>query len=375
MNGSIVTDASKHPEESICPIIPDVKPSSDPLKGWRHILVNSGAQAFAAAVRKHPRALITDTTWRDAHQSLLATRVRTVDLCNIAPATAVILQDCFSLECWGGATFDVSLRFLKECPWERLRRLRELVPNIPFQMLLRGANAVGYTSYPDNVVNTFVQKAKDTGMDIFRVFDSLNYIPNLEVGIKAIHLANGVVEAVICYTGNVLDETCEYNIEYYLGKVSELVELGIHILAIKDMAGILKPRAATKLVSAIRAKFPNLPIHVHSHDTAGTGVASMVAALEAGADIVDCATDALSGLTSQPSLGAIVNTLQGSLLDTKIDPRSLIPINTYWEETRRLYRAFESTDLRSGNSDVYEHEMPGGRYTNLQFQAGTGCFI
>eukprot|EP00041_Stephanoeca_diplocostata_P007866 m.113187 g.113187 ORF g.113187 m.113187 type:complete len:1208 (+) comp17067_c0_seq1:213-3836(+) len=373
VNGSIITDATKYPDESINPIVPRIdkaKAAAGPPDGWRQVLQKSGPKAFAAAVRQHKQALITDTTWRDAHQSLLATRIRTVDLTEIAPATSYALNKCFSLECWGGATFDVSLRFLKECPWERLRRLRELVPNIPFQMLLRGANAVGYTSYPDNVVNTFVQRAKDTGMDIFRVFDSLNYIPNLKVGINAIHLAGGVVEAVICYTGDVLDEKCEYNIEYYLGKVQELMELDIHILAIKDMAGLLKPRAATKLVGAIREKFPDLPIHVHSHDTAGTGVASMLAALDAGADIVDCATDALSGLTSQPSFGAVVNALRGSAKDSEIDPRDLNPLNDYWEETRRLYRAFESTDLRSGNSDVYLHEMPGGQYTNLQFQAG-----
>jgi len=369
VNGSGVSP-HLYPDKSINPIVPPT-PDGNLPSGWRDVLIAKGPEAFAKAVRDHPQALITDTTWRDAHQSLLATRVRTVDLVNIAPVSAHYLSKCFSLESWGGATFDVCLRFLHECPWDRLVRLRQMVPNIPFQMLLRGANAVGYTSYPDNVVDSFVQKAKDVGVDIFRVFDSLNYIPNLAVGISAIHKAGGVVEATICYTGDVSDPQCQYNIAYYLKKVTQLVELKIHILAIKDMAGLLKPRAATFLVNAIREKFPNLVIHVHTHDTAGTGVATLIAAIEAGADIIDCATDCLSGMTSQPSIGAVVNSLAGSKYATELEPLLLTELNDYWEETRKLYKPFESPDLRSGNSDVYQHEMPGGQYTNLQFQAAS----
>lgn len=367
VNGSSV-DKSTYPDARISPPVPPTPPGPQP-EGWRNLLMAEGPVAFAKAVRAHEPPLITDTTWRDAHQSLLATRVRTVDLINIASVSAHHLSKCFSLESWGGATFDVCQRFLHESPWGRLKRLRELVPNIPFQMLLRGANAVGYTSYPDNVVYAFVKKAKEVGVDIFRVFDSLNYIPNLELGIKAIHQAGGVVEATVCYSGNILKEDCKYNVPYYLKKVEQLVELKIHILAIKDMAGLLKPRAATTLITAIRTKFPDLPIHVHTHDTAGTGVATYLAAIEAGADIVDCATDALSGLTSQPSMGAVVNALADMPIGTELKPELLAPLNDYWEETRKLYRPFESTDLRSGNSDVYRHEMPGGQYTNLQFQS------
>ena len=361
-------EKSKYPDAGISPPVPPTPPGLPPA-GWRNILVAEGPEAFARAVRTHAHPLITDTTWRDAHQSLLATRIRTADLNNIAAVSAHHLAKCFSLESWGGATFDVCQRFLRESPWGRLKRLREVVPNIPFQMLLRGANAVGYTSYPDNVVYAFVKQAKEAGVDIFRVFDSLNYIPNLELGIKAIHQAGGVVEATICYSGNVLKPDCKYDVPYYLKKVEELVELKIHILCLKDMAGLLKPRAATELIGAIRAAFPDLPIHVHTHDTAGTGVATYLAAVEAGADIVDCATDALSGMTSQPSMGAVVNALADMPIGTELKPELLAPLNDYWEETRKLYRPFESTNLRSGNSDVYQHEMPGGQYTNLQFQA------
>ena len=270
----------------------------------------------------------------------------------------------------GGATFDVALRFLHECPWQRLEKLRKLVPNVPLQMLLRGANAVGYTSYPDNLVYAFVQKAKDKGVDIFRVFDSLNYVENLELGIDAVRKAGGVAEAAICYTGDVSDTKRggKYTLDYYLALANKLVTYGAHILAIKDMAGLLKPRAARILVSALRAAFPDMPIHVHTHDTAGTGVASMLAALEAGADIVDVAADAMSGMTSQPSMGALVAALEGSPLDTGLNFEHMQAINHYWEQVRELYKCFDA-GLTSGCSDVYVHEMPGGQYTNLQFQA------
>jgi pyruvate carboxylase len=249
-------------------------------------------------------------------------------------------------------------------------RLRKAVPNIPFQMLLRGANAVGYTSYPDNVIYEFCKKAVSCGMDVFRIFDSLNYVENMRLGIDAVREAGGVVEAAICYTGDVSDPSCtKYSLSYYLGLVRELHACGIHILGIKDMAGLLKPKAARILVGGIRAEFPDLPIHVHTHDTAGTGVASMLAAIEAGADIVDAAIDVMSGVTSQPSMGAIVGALHSDpKLQTGILPEDVQALNVYWEQMRLLYSCFDP-GVKSSDSSVYTHEMPGGQYTNLLFQA------
>ncbi|RMG99652.1 MAG: pyruvate carboxylase [Deltaproteobacteria bacterium] len=343
---------------------------TEPLPaGWRRVLLEEGPEAFAAAVRRHPGLLLTDTTWRDAHQSLLATRVRTRDIEAIAPATARRMPQILSLEMWGGATFDVAMRFLRECPWDRLERLRERVPNIPFQMLLRGANAVGYTNYPDNVVERFTAAARRYGIDVFRIFDCLNYMDNLALGIDAVGQAGGVVEAAICYTGDVADPgRTKYSLQYYVDLAGQLVERGTHILGIKDMAGLLKPQAARLLVAALRAAFPDVPIHVHTHDTAGTGVASMLAAAEAGADAVDAALDAMAGMTSQPSMGAIVAALRGTERDTGIEPGHVSELSAYWEQARALYAPFES-GIKSGSADVYEHEMPGGQYTNLQFQA------
>ncbi|KAG2220993.1 hypothetical protein INT45_004612 [Circinella minor] len=343
---------------------------SAPLQdGWRKVLVEEGPEAFAKAVRKYPGVLIMDTTWRDAHQSLLATRVRTIDLLRVAPATTHGLANAFSLEMWGGATFDVAMRFLHEDPWDRLIKLREAVPNIPFQMLLRGANAVGYTSYPDNVVYDFCAKAVQAGMDIFRVFDSLNYVENMKLGIDAVKKAGGVVEAAICYSGDVSDpEKKKYTLDYYLQLTQELVNEGIHILGIKDMAGLLKPEAAKMLIGAIREKYPDLPIHVHTHDTAGTGVASMLAAAAAGADVVDAALDSMSGMTSQPAMGALVAALEQTNMGTGIRMEDIQKLNSYWEQARLLYSCFEA-NVKSADSGVYDHEMPGGQYTNLMFQA------
>jgi len=350
---------------------PPVAPKGAVPRGWRDILVKDGPEGWAKQVREHKGVLITDTTWRDAHQSLLATRMRTVDLVRAAPATAHYLGAAGSIEMWGGATFDVSLRFLKECPWARLEKLRELVPNVPFQMLLRGANAVGYTTYADNVVDAFTLESVRTGMDVFRVFDSLNYIDNLKFGIDSVRRAGGVAEGTLCYTGDVLDPKQKiYTLEYYLELAREIVNHGAHSIAVKDMAGLLKPRAATLLIGALRAEFPDIPIHVHTHDTAGTGVATQLAAANAGADIIDCAIDSMSGTTSQPSMGAIVNSLAGTNLDTGIDPTGIVILADYWEKTRALYGQFEATDsLKSSSADVYLHEMPGGQYTNLKFQA------
>jgi len=362
--------ATGAPPSTVDPIVPEIhlehREKKDSLK---KIFDTHGAEAFAKAVRENEGLLITDTTWRDAHQSLLATRLRTIDMLNIAEPTSVALRNAYSLECWGGATFDVSMRFLNECPWDRLMSLREAVPDVPFQMLLRGANAVGYTSYPDNVVYEFCKLAKNAGMDVFRVFDSLNYIENMKLGIDAVGQAGGIVEGAVCYTGDVSDPTRGlYDLEYYLNFVRELEASGIHVLAIKDMAGLLKPNAATLLVGAIREEFPNLPIHVHTHDTAGTGVASMLAAGAAGADAVDAAMDAMSGTTAQPSLGALVASTQGTNLDTGLDLKEVSTLNEYWEECRGLYAPFESGQ-KSGSADVYIHEMPGGQYTNLLYQS------
>ncbi|KAK3068736.1 pyruvate carboxylase, partial [Teratosphaeriaceae sp. CCFEE 6253] len=336
--------------------------------GWRSIIVDQGPAAFAKAIRAHKGCLIMDTTWRDAHQSLLATRMRTVDLCNIAAATSHALSNAFALENWGGATFDVAMRFLYEDPWDRLRKMRRLVPNIPFQMLLRGANGVAYSSLPDNAIYHFCDQAKRNGMDIFRVFDALNDVEQLEVGIKAVLKAGGVCEGTVCYSGDMMNPKKKYNLEYYLGVVDKIVGMGAHILGIKDMAGVLKPRAATLLVGKVREKYPDLPIHVHTHDSAGTGVASMVACAQAGADAVDAATDSMSGMTSQPSIGAILASLEGGDLDPGLDAHNLRQIDHYWAQIRLLYSPFEA-GLTGPDPEVYEHEIPGGQLTNLLFQA------
>jgi len=288
---------------------------------------------------------------------------------NIAKETSYALANAYSLECWGGATFDVAMRFLYEDPWERLRTLRKLVPNIPFQALVRGANAVGYTSYPDNAIYDFSKKAVENGLDIFRVFDSLNYIENMKLGIDAAKKAGGVCEAVVCYSGDVANpKKTKYTLQYYLDFVDELVKEGIHILCIKDMAGLLKPEAAKLLVGAIRKKYPDLPIHVHSHDTAGIAAASMIAAAAAGADIIDVAIDSMSGLTSQPSMGAVCMALEQTNLGTGIRYADIQALNLYWTQVRQLYSCFEA-NVRASDSSVFDHEMPGGQYTNLMFQA------
>ncbi|KIK48122.1 hypothetical protein CY34DRAFT_20961 [Suillus luteus UH-Slu-Lm8-n1] len=345
--------------------------------GWRNIIVEKGPEAFAKAVRDYPGTLIMDTTWRDAHQSLLATRLRTIDMVNIANETSYALANAFSLEMWGGATFDVAMRFLYEDPWERLRTLRKLVPNIPFQALVRGANGVGYTSYPDNAIYDFSKKAVENGLDIFRVFDSLNYFGEsdtiseyiMRLGIDAAKKAGGVVEAVVCYSGDVASpKETKYTLQYYLDFIDQLVEEGIHILGVKDMAGLLKPEAAKLLIGAIRAKYPDIPIHVHSHDTAGIAAASMLAAAAAGADVVDVAIDSMSGLTSQPSMGAVCMALEQTRLGTGIRYADIQALNLYWSQVRMLYSCFEA-NVRASDSSVFDHEMPGGQYTNLMFQA------
>lgn len=336
-------------------------------RGWRQVLLEEGPDVFAKKVRHFKGTLITDTTWRDAHQSLLATRVRTIDLLNIAPTTAHALSGAFSLECWGGATFDVAMRFLYEDPWARLRKLRKAVPNIPFQMLLRGANGVAYSSLPDNAIDQFVLQAKENGVDIFRVFDALNDLDQLKVGIDAVKKAGGVVEATVCYSGDMLKPGKKYNLEYYLKVVDDIVAMGTHFLGIKDMAGTLKPKAASLLVGSIRAKYPDLPIHVHTHDLAGTGVASMTEAAKAGADVVDAASNLMSGMTSQPSISAILAAFEGEI-DHGLSESLVREVDNYWAQMRLLYLCFEA-DLKGPDPEVYQHEIPGGQLTNLLFQA------
>ncbi|CAD6571981.1 MAG: pyruvate carboxylase [Cyphobasidiales sp. Tagirdzhanova-0007] len=379
INGSSIAGQQGEPgltEEIPIPSMPDpdrpgkVLDTSLPCqKGWRNILVEQGPEAFAKAVRDYKGCLIMDTTWRDAHQSLLATRLRTVDILNIAKETSHAMQNAFALECWGGATFDVAMRFLHEDPWERLRQMRQLVPNIPFQALIRGANAVGYTSYPDNAIYEFSKKAVQNGLDIFRIFDSLNYIDNMRLGIDAAKKAGGVVEAAMCYTGDIADpKKGKYTLQYYLDFAEELVKEGIHILAIKDMAGLLKPQAASMLVGALRKKYPDLVIHVHSHDTAGISVSSMIACAAAGADVVDVAMDSMSGMTSQAAMGAVCSALQQTGLGTGISHEAIQALNLYWQQVRILYAPFDA-NVKSSDSSVFDHEMPGGQYTNLMFQA------
>nr|BAC23138.1 pyruvate carboxylase [Pagrus major] len=370
VNGPTTPIPVKAKPSSTDPVIPPVTMGDPPL-GFRDVLLRDGPEGFAKAVRAHQGLLLMDTTFRDAHQSLLATRVRTHDLKKISPFVSHNFSNLYSLENWGGATFDVAMRFLSECPWKRLQELRALIPNVPFQMLLRGANAVGYTNYPDNAVFKFCEVAKENGMDIFRVFDSLNYVPNMLLGMEAAGAAGGVVEAAISYTGDVSDPMRQkYSLDYYLKLAAELVKAGTHILCIKDMAGLLKPEASKLLIGALRDRFPDVPIHVHTHDTAGAGVAAMLACAEAGADVVDVAVDSMAGMTSQPSMGAIVACAKGTKLDTGIALEKVFDYSEYWEVARGLYAPFDCTaTMKSGNADVYENEIPGGQYTNLHFQA------
>ncbi|KAL8819635.1 MAG: hypothetical protein Q9223_001981 [Gallowayella weberi] len=376
VNGSSIKGQIGEPKFKGDIIMPELKKDdgqvidmSEPCrKGWKNILDEDGPEGFAKAVRANKGCLLMDTTWRDAHQSLLATRVRTVDLLNISRQTSYAYSNAYSLECWGGATFDVAMRFLYEDPWDRLRKMRRAVPNIPFQMLLRGANGVAYSSLPDNAIYHFCVQAKKYGVDIFRIFDALNDIDQLEVGIKAVQQAGGVVEATVCYSGDMLNPQKKYNLDYYMDLIGKIVQIGTHIIGIKDMAGVLKPRAATLLIGSIRMKYPNLPIHVHTHDSAGTGVATYVACAEAGADAVDTATDSMSGMTSQPSVGALLASLEGTGLEPGINSAHVRAIDTYWAQLRLLYSPFEA-GLTGPDPEVYEHEIPGGQLTNLIFQA------
>ncbi len=332
------------------------------------VFSDQGAEGLSKWIREHDKLLITDTTFRDAHQSLLATRVRTRDLLDIAPRTAHWLPNLFSYEMWGGATFDVCMRFLKEDPWERLARLREKIPGGLFQMLLRGANAVGYTNYPDNVVRAFVQEAAQAGIDVFRIFDALNYVPNMELAIEEVNRQGKIAEASICYTGDVADpDEDKYTVDYYVDLAKRLEACGAHILNIKDMAGLLKPYSAKILIEALK-EASDLPIHLHTHDTSGNGVAMYLMAAESGVDIVDCALSSMAGLTSQPSLNAVVTAMEGKPRQPDLPIDKLQELADHWELLREVYYPFES-GLKSSTTDVYYHEIPGGQYSNLRPRA------
>ncbi len=350
------------------PILPRTDRLALIRPGSRDKLIELGPEKFSQWMRDQSRVLLTDTTMRDAHQSLFATRMRTADMLAIAPYYARTLPELFSLECWGGATFDVAMRFLKEDPWQRLSQLRERVPNILFQMLLRASNAVGYTNYPDNVVRHFVQQAATGGVDLFRVFDSLNWVENMRVAIDAVREAGALCEGAICYTGDLLDKArSKYDLQYYVSMAKQLERAGANVIGIKDMAGVCKPEAARLLIRALKQEV-GLPLHFHTHDTSGISAASVLAAVEVGCDAVDAAMDSMSGLTSQPNLGSIAAALSGSLRDPGLDHDALFAISQYWEGVRSYYAPFEA-DIRSGTSDVYRHAMPGGQYTNLREQA------
>ena len=348
--------------------LPDFDPAAPPPEGMRQRLKELGTEGFSNWILQQQPLLITDTTFRDAHQSLLATRFRTYDLLQAADAYARLCPHLFSLEMWGGATFDVAMRFLKECPWQRLTQLRERIPNILFQMLLRASNAVGYTNYSDNVVEAFIEEAADAGIDVFRIFDALNSLPNMRVAIDATLRTDAICEAAICYTGDILDKSrAKYNLKYYVDLAKELESMGAHILAIKDMAGLCKPYAAELLVKTLKQEV-GIPIHFHTHDTAGTQVGAVVKASDAGVDIVDAAMASMSGGTSQPNLNTLVETLRFTRRDTELAAEPLDQISEYWRVTRQFYTPFEGVALPA-TADLYDHQMPGGQYTNLYEQA------
>ncbi|HEY3864352.1 MAG TPA: pyruvate carboxylase [Verrucomicrobiae bacterium] len=356
------------------PLLPAPSPAhegkGEPPPGTRQLLLEMGARKFAEWTLKQKKLLVTDTTFRDAHQSLLATRVRSFDMLAVAPALAWRTPRLFSLEMWGGATFDTAMRFLREDPWERLRLLRQRVPNICFQMLFRGSNAVGYSNYPDNVVRGFVRHAAASGIDIFRIFDSLNYTPNLKAAMEAVQDTHAVCEAAICYTGDILDpKRAKYSLRYYVKLARELEKMGAHFLCIKDMAGLCRPFAARALVKALKDEI-GLPIHFHTHDTSGVNSASVLQASEAGVDVVDLAIASMSGSTSQPNLNSIVAALQHTPRDTGLDLEALNEFSEYWERLAACYAPFD-TAPRSGTAEVYLTEMPGGQYTNLKEQAAS----
>ncbi|OAN71957.1 pyruvate carboxylase [Jannaschia sp. EhC01] len=368
VNGHPETQGRPKPAADLKPARPPRVPVEAPPPGTRNLLDDKGPEAVAKWMKDQKHLLITDTTMRDGHQSLLATRMRSLDMIKVAPAYAHNLSGLFSVECWGGATFDVAYRFLQECPWQRLRDIRKAMPNIMTQMLLRASNGVGYTNYPDNVVQGFVKQAAESGVDVFRVFDSLNWVENMRVAMDAVGETGKIVEGTICYTGNILDPArAKYDVKYYVDMAKELEKTGAHVLGLKDMAGLLRPAAAEVLIPALKDAV-DLPIHFHTHDTAGVAAGTILTASEHGVDAVDCAMDALSGNTSQATLGTIVEGLRFTKRDTGLDIGAIRQISDYWEAVRAQYAAFES-GMQAPASEVYLHEMPGGQFTNLKAQA------
>jgi pyruvate carboxylase len=375
VNGHPTVRGKPKPATSVLTVEPVVPPAGElkaaPTPGTKQILDERGADGLVKWLREGGspgRVHLTDTTWRDAHQSLLATRLRTYDLARVAKATSHLMSNFFSLEMWGGATFDVAYRFLSEDPWVRLEELRKAVPNVMFQMLVRGANAVGYTNYSDDVVVAFIEEAAAGGIDVFRIFDALNDVDNMQVAIEAAQKTGRIVETSICYTGDVSDPSrTKYDLKYYVNLAKEVVKRGTHLLAIKDMAGLLKPRAATMLVKALRDAV-DVPLHLHMHDTSGNSIASYFAAIDAGVTVVDGAVSSMAGMTSQPSLSSLAFALAGSPRDPRIDPDAMEQLSVYWEPVRAWYAPFES-GLKAPAADVYEHEIPGGQYSNLRAQA------
>jgi pyruvate carboxylase len=367
VNGNPEVKGRARPPQPVFARLPRVAPAPPP-PGSKQRLDELGPDKFADWMLRQERVLLTDTSMRDAHQSLLATRFRTHDMAAIAPYYATLLPELFSVECWGGATFDVALRFLREDPWARLEAFRARMPNLLLQMLFRSANAVGYTNYPDNVVRYFIEQAAQAGVDVFRIFDCLNWPENMKVAMDAVRRSGRLCEAAICYTGNLSNpRETKYDLRYYLKLARELKAMGAHILCIKDMGGLCQPHSAGALVRALKQEI-GLPLHFHTHDTSGIGAASVLAAVEAGADAIDGAIDSLSGHTSQPNLGSIVESLRYGARDSGIDPAKIRVISLYWEQVRRGYVAFES-EIHAGASEVYLHGMPGGQYTNLREQA------
>ncbi len=318
-------------------------------------------------IKTQNKLLLTDTTMRDAHQSLMATRMRSVDMFKIAKAQSVLGKDLFSMEMWGGATFDVAYRFLKESPWTRLEELRKSIPNVLFQMLIRGANAVGYKNYPDNVIRKFIKQSADSGIDVFRIFDSLNWLKGMEVATDEVLKQNKVAETCMCYTGDILEEYRDkYSLQYYVDLAKDIEKTGAHILGIKDMSALLKPYAAVKLIKALKNEI-SIPIHLHTHDTTGNGVATVLMAAHAGVDIVDTAFNSMSGLTSQPALNSIVAALENTDRETGLDLTDMQKLSDYWSAVRPVYSQFES-GLKSGSAEIYKYEIPGGQYSNLKPQ-------
>ncbi|MFO1142409.1 MAG: pyruvate carboxylase [Amaricoccus sp.] len=368
VNGHPETAGRPKPPAEARPPKPPLVPMTAPTAGTRQLLEEKGPKGVADWMLAQERLLVTDTTMRDGHQSLLATRMRSFDMIAVAPAYAHMLPGLFSVECWGGATFDVAYRFLQECPWQRLRDLRARMPNLLTQMLLRASNGVGYTNYPDNVVQTFVAQAAASGVDVFRVFDSLNWVENMRVAMDAVIESGKICEAAICYTGDLNDPArSKYDLEYYVRMAKQLKAAGAHILGLKDMAGLVKPAAAYTLIRALKEEV-GLPVHFHTHDTSGVSAASILAASAAGVDAVDAAMDSFSGMTSQPCLGSIVEALQRTDRDTGLDVEAIRQLADYWEAVRSQYAAFEA-GLKAPASEVYLHEMPGGQFTNLKAQA------